>query len=182
MQPQRFSHLVSLMATLQQDEDMLDVWNTYSQQEGYRWERKTYRKIDIQTEKERDIQRQRQRSLYFLWCHDSLLWVFTIALHEILLLSWQLYVDRELVMDAVKACESGPCVKVMSSLATENHHALPHSALHSWLTSLHFHTHVHPQSISYIMVCSYFFFTIQYCTFFFLCDDWRWPMYSFVLA
>ncbi|KAK3864352.1 hypothetical protein Pcinc_029948, partial [Petrolisthes cinctipes] len=93
MQPQRFSHLVSLLATLQKDEDMQDVWNTYSQQEGY----------------------------------------------------------RELVMDAVKVCESGPCVRVMCLSARENHPALPRTALISWLTSLHFHTHVHPQAVSYLM-------------------------------
>lgn len=60
------------------------------------------------------------------------------------------------MMDAVKACESGPCVKVMSTWAILNYHILPHSELHSWLTSLHFHTHVHPQAVSSIMVCSQF--------------------------
>lgn len=155
MQPQHFSHLVSLMATLQRDEDMLDVWNTYSQQEGYRWERNT----PTHTQIERDIH---------LWCHDSLLRVSIITLYGILWVCWQICVYRELVMDAVKACESGPCVKVMSSLATENHHSLPRSALHSWLTSLHFHTHVHPQAVSYIMVCSHFFLhysiVLPYCS------------------
>ncbi|KAK4291912.1 hypothetical protein Pmani_035288 [Petrolisthes manimaculis] len=92
-QPQRFSHLVRLLATLQSDEDMQDVWNTYTQQEAY----------------------------------------------------------RSLVMDAVKVCESGPCVRVLCLSARQRHPALPRTALLSWLTSLHFHTHIHPQTVTYLM-------------------------------
>ncbi|KAK8394999.1 hypothetical protein O3P69_006037 [Scylla paramamosain] len=68
---------------------------------------------------------------------------------------WDDYSDQDnyknIVLDGLLACDSGPCIALVTRLASEAPSPLSSTTLSLWLAGLHLHTHADPSSIPHIM-------------------------------
>ncbi|XP_045119855.1 uncharacterized protein LOC123509550 isoform X2 [Portunus trituberculatus] len=68
---------------------------------------------------------------------------------------WDDYIDQDnyksIVLDGLLACDSGPCIGLVTRLASETPSHISSPTLSLWLAGLHLHTHANPSSIPHIM-------------------------------
>lgn len=84
---------------------------------------------------------------YSFFCH--ILVFLMIVMTE----SLGVTVCRDVVLDGLLACDSGPCVELVTHLAAELPSPLSSTRLSSWLAGVHLQSHTDPSSITQIMVC-----------------------------